>query len=43
MRDAKYSYEDEAVVTQWLEDVTNERRGTNDFGKWLRDGRVLCK
>jgi len=41
-RDAKYDHDLEKEVTVWVEEVTGDKKGDQDFGDWLKSGVVLC-
>lgn len=40
-RDRVDGLEDE--VAEWIEELTNDRRGNRSFLEWLKDGKVLCR
>merc|ERR1712113_193099 len=40
-RDRLDGLEDE--VAEWIEELTNDRRGSQSFLEWLKDGKVLCR
>merc|ERR1712217_410235 len=37
-----YDHAMEKKVVEWIEIVTGEKKGDQDFGDWLKDGQVLC-
>jgi len=39
---AKYDPALEAMVVDFIEQITGESKGSQDFLKWLKDGTVLC-
>jgi len=41
-KDAKYDAALEQKVTAWIEAVTGNKKGDQDFGDWLKNGHVLC-
>jgi len=42
-QDAKYDPQMEKDVTGWIEAISGEKKGAQEFADWLKDGKVLCK